>query len=60
MTIYLANVGIYTPYDKEYPETVPRFAVYEGSTINGERITDIEGIKNAIDKYGVENILCIT
>ena len=22
--------------------------------------TDIEGIKNAIDKYGVENILCIT
>lgn len=41
-----SNVGIYTPYDKEFTETVPRFSVYEGSTINGVKVTEVAGLNS--------------
>ncbi len=41
-----SHVGIYTPFDKEYTETVSRFSVYEGSTINDVPVMNVPGINS--------------
>lgn len=38
------NVGILTPFDNVFQEKLPRFVVYEGSTINGTNIKNVRGL----------------